>query len=146
MSLLIHRSSGDPDRQAQLGPYRIETLLSRDEARAGTVYRVTISPGQRTQVSFHLVAEEYYFVLAGSGSVFLDGVEYPMKPGDFFRLPPGTRHGFLAGPDGLDLLDIHTPPCFPDHDTYFENTPPEGFAPTPSPNPSPRSGQTRNTP
>lgn len=127
MTRIIHRGSGDPDRARQLGPYRIEALLDRAEARAGTVYRVHIAAGERTAVSFHQVAEEYYFVLAGTGIAYLDDVEYSLRPGDFLRLPPGTRHGFLAGPDGLDLLDVHTPGCWPDHDTYFVDRPPDGF-------------------
>ena len=105
MSDVVHRPSGDPARSEQLGPYRIEALLSRDEARAGTVYRVHIAAGQTTAVSYHRVAEEYYFVLAGGGVAVLDGREYPLRPGDFLRLPPGTRHGFVAGAEGLDLLD-----------------------------------------
>ncbi len=128
MSLgLIHRRSGDPSRTQQLGPYVIEALIDRSETGAGTVYRVRIAPGQRTAVSYHRVAEEYYFVLSGSGVASLDGRDYPLAPGDFLRLPPGTTHGFLAGPDGLELLDIHTPGCYPDHDTYFTDDVPEGF-------------------
>lgn len=127
MSDFVHRRSGDPGRTRQLGPYRIEALLDRAEARAGTVYRVHIAAGQRTAVSYHQVAEEYYFVLAGSGTAVLDGREQPLQVGDFLRLPPGTQHGFVAGPQGLDLLDVHTPGCWPDHDTYFTDRPPEGF-------------------
>jgi len=127
MSEIVHRRSGDPARAQQLGPYRIEALLARDEARAGTAYRVHIAAGETTAVSYHRVAEEYYFVLGGSGVAILDGREYPLREGDFLRLPPMTRHGFVAGPEGLDLLDVHTPGCWPDHDTYFVDRAPEGF-------------------
>jgi quercetin dioxygenase-like cupin family protein len=136
MTALIHRSSGDPRRTSTLGPYRIEALLDRAEARAGTVYRVAIAPGQLTAISYHQIAEEYYFVLAGGGVALLDGQEHRLRPGDFLRLPPGTRHGFQAGPEGLEMLDIHTPGCWPDHDTYFEGTAPVGFAPSPGQRPT----------
>jgi mannose-6-phosphate isomerase-like protein (cupin superfamily) len=125
---LIHRRSNDPRRIQALGPYRIEALLDRHEEGAGTVYRVHIAAGERTTVSYHRVAEEYYFVIAGSGIAILDGREYPLAAGDFLRLPPGTTHGFVAGADGLDMLDIHTPACRPDHDVYFVDAKPEGFA------------------
>lgn len=128
MSSIIHRTSGNPARSRQLGPYRIEALLERDEAMAGTVWRVRIAPLERTSISYHQIAEEYYFVLAGEGVALLDGREYPLRTGDFLRLPPGTRHGFVAGPEGLEMLDVHTPGCWPDHDTYFEDRPPEGFS------------------
>jgi mannose-6-phosphate isomerase-like protein (cupin superfamily) len=126
---IVHRSAGDPGRTQTLGPYRIEALLDRHEAGAGTVWRVRIGPGERTSVSYHRIAEEYYFVLAGDGLAVLDGREVRLKPGDFLRLPPGTTHGFVAGPEGLEMLDIHTPGCWPDHDTYFVDTTPEGFGP-----------------
>lgn len=124
---VIHRGSGDPQRTQQLGPYRIETLIDRVEQGAGTAYRVHIAAHERTTVSYHKLAEEYYFVLAGSGQALLNGQEYPLRPGDFLRLPPGTTHGFTAGPDGLDLLDIHTPGCWPDYDVYFVDARPAGF-------------------
>jgi mannose-6-phosphate isomerase-like protein (cupin superfamily) len=125
---LIHRRSGDAQRTRQLGPYHVEALLEPAEEGAGTVYRVRIAPGERTSVSYHRRAEEYYFVLAGSGTALLDGREYPLAAGDFLRLPPGTTHGFTAGADGLDMLDVHTPGCRPDRDVYFVDTKPEGFA------------------
>lgn len=125
---LVHRWSGDPARTQQLGPYRVEALIDPTEEGAGTVYRVHIAPGARTNVSYHRRAEEYYFVLAGSGVAVLDGREVPLAAGDFLRLPPGTTHGFTAGPDGLDLLDVHTPGCRPDRDVYFIDEKPEGFA------------------
>lgn len=128
MSLsLIHRASGDPGQTHRLGPYQIEALLSEAEEGAGTVYRVRIGPHQRTSISYHRVAEEYYFVLAGSGTALLDGRAHPLKTGDFLRLPPGTTHGFVTEDEPLEMLDIHTPGCRPDRDTYFVDATPEGF-------------------
>lgn len=116
---LIHRPSGDPARIVRLGPYALEPLLARDETAGASAYRVNIAPGETTAVSFHQVAEEFYFVLAGSGTATLNGEARTLNAGDFLRLPPGTTHGFTAGPNGLDMLDFHTPGCFPDHDTFF---------------------------
>jgi quercetin dioxygenase-like cupin family protein len=127
---LIHRPSGDPSRCQHLGPYRIEPLLSEQEERAGTVYRVRIEPRQRTPVSYHRLAEEYYFVLAGTGTAVLNGQPYPLAPGDFLRLPPGTTHGFETADEALEMLDIHTPGSRPDRDVYFVDAAPEGFTAT----------------
>lgn len=124
---IIHRVSGDPQRTQQLGPYHIEALIDLPEEGAGTAYRVRIAPGERTAVSYHKSAEEYYYVLAGGGVALLNGMEYPLAAGDFLRLPPGTTHGFTAGPDGLEMLDIHTPGCRPDRDVYFVDEKPVGF-------------------
>lgn len=125
---LIHRRSGDPSRAEHLGPYTIESLIEPEEEAAGTVYRVTIGPREQTRVSYHRVAEEYYYVLSGHGTAILDGRSYALAPGDFLRLPPGTTHGFVVGDEPLVMLDIHTPGSRPDRDVYFtDGPPPEGF-------------------
>jgi quercetin dioxygenase-like cupin family protein len=125
---LIHRASGDPARTEALGSYEIESLLAPHEEGAGTAYRVRIAPGARTAIGYHRIAEEFYFVLAGGGTAILDGREQPLRAGDFLRLPPGTKHGFAAGEQGLEMLDVHVPGCRPDRDTYFVGPAPEGFA------------------
>jgi mannose-6-phosphate isomerase-like protein (cupin superfamily) len=126
---LIHRASGDPACAQQLGPYRIEALLSEAEEGASTAYRVRIEPRQRTSISYHRVAEEFYFVLSGRGTAFLDGQPFALRPGDFLRLPPGTTHGFETEDEALEMLDLHMPGCRPDRDTYFVDGTPEGFGP-----------------
>jgi mannose-6-phosphate isomerase-like protein (cupin superfamily) len=129
-SELIHRRSGAPGRTQRLGPYAIEALIDPAEEGAGTVYRVRIEPHQRTSVSYHRKAEEYYYVLEGRGTALLDGQAVPLEAGDFLRLPPGTTHGFITGAEPLEMLDIHTPGCRPDRDVYFTDTVPEGFMTT----------------
>lgn len=110
-----------------LGPYRIESLIPPDQEAAVTAYRVRIEPHQRTAVSYHLVAEELYYVLSGNAAAVLDGKEYQLRAGDFLRLLPGVRHGFVTGAEPLVMLDIHTPGSRPDRDVYFEGETPPGF-------------------
>jgi mannose-6-phosphate isomerase-like protein (cupin superfamily) len=124
---VIHRSSGDVARMEKLGPYAIEALVGEAEEGAGTVYRVRIEPHQRTAVSYHKIAEEYYFVLSGSGIALLDGKEQPLRAGDFLRLPPGMTHAFITAGEPLEMIDIHTPGCRPQRDTYFVEERPPGF-------------------
>lgn len=118
---LIHRTSESPGSSLELGPYRIESLLTEAEEAAGTAYRVRIEANQRTNTSLHKVAEEFYFVLSGSATAILDGTSFSIGPGDFLRLPPGTRHAFVTAHEPLEMLDIHIPGCRPDRDTYFVN-------------------------
>ena len=116
---LIHRASGLSNNFQELGPYQIEPLLTEAEEAAGTVYRVRIEAHQRTGASFHEVAEEFYFVLKGTATAILDGSSQALKPGDFLRLPPGTKHAFVTRDEPLEMLDIHVPGCRPGRDTYF---------------------------
>jgi len=126
---LLHVRETDDVPRARLGPYEIETLISETDEGAGTAYRIRIAPHQRTSVSYHKVAEEFYHVLGGSGIAVLDGVEHELRTGDFLRLPPGTTHGFITGDEELVMLDIHCPGSRPDRDVFFVGETPDGFGP-----------------
>jgi len=116
---VVFRSSGVPDNRQAFGPYIIEPLLTEVEESAGTVYRVQVAAHRRTSTSYHVVAEEFYYVLSGTATAVLNGAEQRIGPGDFLRLPPGTRHAFVTAEEPLEMLDIHVPGCRPDRDTYF---------------------------
>jgi mannose-6-phosphate isomerase-like protein (cupin superfamily) len=116
---VIHRSSGSPTNVQQFGPYQIEPLLTEQEEAAATVYRVRVEANQHTSTSYHNIAEEFYFVLSGTATAILDGSPRSLAPGDFLRLPPGTRHAFVTQDTPLEMLDMHVPGCRPGRDTYF---------------------------
>lgn len=116
---VVFRSSGVADNRQAFGPYVIEPLLTVAEESAGTVYRVQVEAHQHTSTSYHTVAEEFYYVLSGTAIAVLNGAEQRICPGDFLRLPPGTRHAFITADEPLEMLDIHVPGCRPDRDTYF---------------------------
>lgn len=123
---LIHRRS-DSGTPQKLGPYEITSLITRSEEGSLTAYRVRIERQETTAVSYHEIAEELYYVIAGSGVAILNGERHPLATGDFLRLPPGTRHGFETGDEALEMLDIHSPGSRPDRDVYFEGKTPDGF-------------------
>jgi len=129
MSLrILHQRSGSQSAAKQkLGPYEIESLIPPEDEGAGTAYRVRIEPHQTTSVSYHKIAEEFYYILSGSGVAVLDGAAYELHAGDFLRLPPGTTHGFITHDEPLLMLDIHTPGSRPDHDVFFVGDIPAGF-------------------
>jgi mannose-6-phosphate isomerase-like protein (cupin superfamily) len=129
MSLrILHQrhSSGSSSKQ-RLGPYEIESLIPPEDEAAGTAYRVRNEPNQTTSVSYHKIAEEFYYVLSGSGIALLDDKPYEIQTGDFLRLPPGTTHAFITKEEPLVMLDIHTPGSRPDHDVFFVGQVPKGF-------------------
>ncbi len=66
-----------------------------DPVADGVTFTLVIEifePGGRTPPNTHSAAEECFFVLAGSGKAYADGVEMPVGPGDCFVLRPGTEH------------------------------------------------------
>lgn len=54
--------------------------------------------------------EQWGVLLEGDGIRTQDGVEVPVKAGDFWRTPGGVSHGFKAGAAGALILDIFSPP------------------------------------
>jgi mannose-6-phosphate isomerase-like protein (cupin superfamily) len=129
MSLrIIHQRAGSGSSQKQrLGPYEIEFLIPPEDEAAGTAYRVRIEPNQTTSVSYHKIAEEFYYVLSGCGTALLNHRPYEIQSGDFLRLPPGTTHAFITKDEPLVMLDIHAPGSRPDHDVFFVGEVPKGF-------------------
>ena len=125
---ILHINTNSNGESPAFGPYKIATLISPEDEGALTAYRVTVEPNQVTSESYHKVAEECYFVIAGSGTAILDGKAYALNPGDFLRLPPGTKHQFRTAENALVMLDLHTPGSRPDHDVYFTGSAPDGFA------------------
>ncbi len=105
----------------ELKGIRIDQLLPKEACGQFSAYRVKMKPHQVKKTSYHKVGEELYYVLDGSGLAVLDGKKYNLSKGCFFRVPPKTLHQFSTENDSLDLLNFHSPPVFPDHDTYFED-------------------------
>ncbi len=46
-------------------------------------------------------------VLAGSGTLVVDGSEHPLSPDAFAIVPRGSTRSVVAGPDGLRCLTVH---------------------------------------
>src|SRR4051794_27756756 len=61
-------------------------------------------PGAATTRHFHRASEEHYLV-AGEGSMEIDGETRPIGPGDAILIPPGARHQIRAtGKETLRFL------------------------------------------
>jgi mannose-6-phosphate isomerase-like protein (cupin superfamily) len=123
---ILHLRAADAP-ELQLGPYGITSLISATEEGVWSAYRVRIAAHETTAVSYHRVAEEIYFIIAGTGTCLLDGQPHLLQTGDFLRLPPGTTHGFVTGETPLEMLNLHSPAVSPGRDVYFEGPAPEGF-------------------
>lgn len=57
-----------------------------------------------------LAQEEVYVALRGSGTLVVDGTEYPIDADHIVRVGPGAVRKILAGPDGLRLLALGATP------------------------------------
>jgi mannose-6-phosphate isomerase-like protein (cupin superfamily) len=67
-------------------------------------------PGGKTPPNSHTVAEEAFFVMAGTGKAFANGETRDVGPGDVLVLRPGTEHVVEnTGPGKLYCLTMMTP-------------------------------------
>ncbi len=81
-----------------------------EDGVAFTLVVEIFEPGGKTPPNEHTVAEEAFFVLAGTGRAFADGVSHDVGPGDLLVLRPGTEHVVVnTGPDKLYCLTLMAP-------------------------------------
>jgi mannose-6-phosphate isomerase-like protein (cupin superfamily) len=59
----------------------------------------TVAPGVSIGVHTHEAGEEYYLVLAGRGTMILDGERYSIGPGDISVVYAGGSHGLVNDGD-----------------------------------------------
>jgi len=93
--------------------------LPREVCEQFSAYLVRMEPFQIKKPSYHKKGEELYYVISGSGQAVLGGENYDLRAGCFFRVPPGIVHQFSTSDQPLSILNFHSPPVFPDKDTYF---------------------------
>lgn len=54
--------------------------------------------------------EEVYVVLAGSGTMAVDGEDVPLQAGTWLRVDAGSTRLPTAGPDGMTFIAVGGPP------------------------------------
>jgi mannose-6-phosphate isomerase-like protein (cupin superfamily) len=78
-----------------------------------------LAPGQATERHYHARSEEIYLLVAGGGTMEIDGEERAVATGDAILIPAGARHRIEAGGDGARFLCCCAPPYSHD-DTFFD--------------------------
>jgi len=89
-----------PERPGWEG-MQVHWLADRDHGGTRTtVFNVTEFPPKRShEVHRHANAEEYFFVLKGSGLHLTDSEPVPLRQGDLVFVPRGEWHGFANDTD-----------------------------------------------
>lgn len=97
----------------------IRSLLDRTNApvQNQSLAEARVPAGGRTERHYHRLAEEFYYVLAGAGTMEIDGETREVGPGDAILIPPGAWHQISAQVD-LVFLCCCAPP-YAHEDTYF---------------------------
>ena len=68
---------------------------------------------------YHKVSEEFYYIVAGEGNVYLDEEKIPIKPGDIISVSVGVEHGLenTSAKEKLEVVCVTSPP-YSDDDFY----------------------------
>ena len=97
----------------------IRSILDRTNApvQNQSLAEARVPAGAATQRHYHRIAEEFYFILEGSGTMEIDDETRAVAPGDAILIPPGAWHT-IAAQDALRVLCCCAPPYSHD-DTFF---------------------------
>jgi len=83
-------------------------IVTGGEGGAANVHVITVSRGG---LHFHRQYDEVYYVLAGTGTMRIAGVEYHLRPGAVVVIPAGVPHELCAAATGpLEFVIFGTPP------------------------------------
>ena len=97
------RFDGAPDLEFRLAT----AVLELEQSGLG---HQRVPPGYRFPYGHtHEKQEEGYVVLRGGGRMKPDDEIVELEEWDAVRVPPGTRPGYEAGPEGLEILIIGAP-------------------------------------
>ncbi|TIC86823.1 helix-turn-helix domain-containing protein [Nocardioides sp. GY 10113] len=86
--------------------------LVREPDRVTEVYLLRLAPGVRRSSPAHVAGvEEQLVVLTGAGTVEYGGAPASLGPGDHLRFPADRPHAYVAGPEGLEAVNVITTPA-----------------------------------
>jgi len=89
-NILVRHEGGVPRERSQCG-WR-DRLISREDAELNPAAWAHAVDIDGAKPHFHKAATELYYVLEGSGTLSLDGVEYDMRKGSLAHISPGVVH------------------------------------------------------
>ena len=98
----------------------IRSILDRANSpvQNQSLAEATVPAGVTTQRHYHRVSEEFYYILAGSGTMNVGDEVRTVSPGDAVLIPPGAWHAISAETE-LRFLCCCSPP-YSHEDTYLK--------------------------
>ena len=82
-------------------------LLKRDDV---SIIQELVPPGQAEVNHLHNVSRQFFYILAGTGTMRVGEETFILRPGEGLEIPPGTAHQFRndSGED-VSFLVISAP-------------------------------------
>ena len=93
---------------------KIKQIYTLEDNIGITSCLACIEKGHRTEIHIHENSDDIFYVLEGSGKVYLEDIgEIKIKPGSFVRVPKTINHGIVeVGDEDLILLEVFHPEAF----------------------------------
>ena len=101
-------------RERSAGGWR-DRLISREDAALSPAAWAHAVDIDGAKLHYHKRSTELYYILEGSGSILVDGVEQPVSKGSLVHIPPGVVHGARGR---MRILVVGIPDI--SADDYFE--------------------------
>ena len=89
---LLVRHEGHTPRERSACGWRDRLISHEDTALSPAAWAHAVDI-DGDKLHYHKRSTELYYVLDGSGSVILDGVEQEVSKGSLVHIPPGVVHG-----------------------------------------------------
>ena len=83
------------------GKYRV-----LDVEEGSLTVKLVLNPDQMMNYHSHEHRDEVWTVIAGYGRTVVDGMEQPVKTGDVITMAAGCKHTVIAGPAGLQMIEV----------------------------------------
>ncbi len=111
---LLVRHEGHTARERSTCGWR-DRLISREDVALSPAAWAHAVDIDGARLHYHKRSTELYYVLEGSGTVLLDGVEQEVRKGSLVHIPPGVVHGARGR---MRVLVVGIPDIA--EDDYFE--------------------------
>ena len=73
-----------------------------------TIKIVTIKPEGALSLQSHAKRSEFWYIVSGGGIIHVEDKEYNVTPGDEYGAKVGAKHRWIAGPEGMILVEVAT--------------------------------------
>ena len=87
------------------GEYTVLHHLQREDGGEALTKHLVILPGKNISYQYHLHRREIWTIIAGSGTLALEGEYQTVKIGDILEIPCGAKHSLLADSE-LHLIEV----------------------------------------
>ncbi len=67
-----------------------------------------VKPNEATSWQSHTKRSEFWYIVAGGGIVKVEDKEYKVGPGNEHEARVGAKHRWMAGPEGLTIIEVAT--------------------------------------